>query len=188
MKRVAALFVHENSVYDEIRGVSAYPKSVGAESYRGPWPVVAHPPCRLFCKLRRFSTAPESEKHLAAFAVWSVRRWGGVLEHPYGSKLFDSHGLPGRGERDAWGGFRVELLQQWFGSPMKKSTWLYVVGVDPREVVVPLRLGVPLAVCGRRWSGARVTLSARRRSETPAAFAEWLVSLASRCRSPGGTS
>src|SRR5690606_245836 len=59
-----------------------------ARLYSGPHPVVAHPPCGPWGKLRHMYGGGEGGPELARTAVAQVRLWGGVLEHPAGSELW----------------------------------------------------------------------------------------------------
>lgn len=43
---VAALFVEEASTYMRVEGVDAWDEARDARLYDGPYPVVAHPPCK----------------------------------------------------------------------------------------------------------------------------------------------
>src|SRR5690606_21601410 len=80
-------------------------------------------------------------RDLGPLAVDQVRRWGGVLEHPAFSRLWDAMDLPRPSELpDEYGGWSIEVNQCAWGHVAKKPTWLYFVGV-PRTAVVP-RTGV----------------------------------------------
>jgi len=71
----------------------------------------------------------ETEKQLALFGIEQVRRLGGVLEHPAGSKLFKEH-LPDVGMfPDLSGGYTILIDQFDFGHVAHKSTKLYICGV-----------------------------------------------------------
>ena len=67
---VAVLFVNKNSVYKTLSGVDCYDEEKDALTWQGGTPVVAHPPCRLWCRLRNLSTAPIQEKEL----TWTITR------------------------------------------------------------------------------------------------------------------
>jgi hypothetical protein len=185
-RRVAVLFVAEGSEYLSMP-VDCYDARRDARTFRGPGPVVAHPPCRLWSMLRHWSTAPDSERALALFALEVVRRNGGVLEHPAWSKLWDAAALPLPGEAaDSFGGWTLAVSQKWWGHRARKRTWLYIVGCKPGDVpALPIHMRPHQAVCG--GPGARAgaaRLGDRERNHTPRAFAWWLEELASRCERP----
>ena len=168
---VAVLFARSDSVYKRIPGCDVFDLARDARSYAGGLPVVAHPPCRAWGRLRHFAKPRFDERDLGVFAVDVVRRCGGVLEHPAHSTLFPVCNLPAPGVRDAFGGLTFALDQQWFGHRAPKRTWLYIVRA--RSIPeMPFHLGdVP----------GRVELMGRaERERTPPEFARWLVELASR--------
>jgi hypothetical protein len=168
---VSALFVRGDSVYKAL-GVECWDEARDARTYSGPGPVVAHPPCRGWGRLRQFAKVRPDERSLAVLAVRFVREFGGVLEHPHGSSLWGACGLPRPSEaRDAWGGFTLLLDQGWWGHPAPKPTWVYVCGVRP--VAVP-----SMPVQARRAVGRTTHLDVADRERTPEPFARWLVSLA----------
>lgn len=204
-----------------------------ARLYDGPHPVVAHPPCKHWGRLRHLANVrcdycqlsfPErrlrpdgscrhcgrsgwisSDKNCAPRAVEQVRRWGGVLEHPAGSKLWGACGLsdvawsPGfpdwldtadRPLEDELGGYTIEVDQVEWGHVARKRTWLYLVGV-PREALEapPFPGREPTHRCGSttigREDGSRYrppsnlkSASAEQRRRTPPLFAEYLIRLA----------
>jgi len=181
---VAALFVRADSVYKTLQGVEAFDLVRDALTFTGGASVVAHPPCRSWSRLRAFSRHPAAEPDLARWAVRVVRRCGGVLEHPSGSKLWADQNLPlphrVGARRDEFGGWSVAVSQKWWGHRAEKRTWLYVVGVDPVQLpAFPLVLGAAEVALGTGSEGPR-----REREETPPAFARWLVDLAASCRVP----
>jgi len=196
---VAALFCRFDTVYRLFPGVDVFDMERDALNWSGGCSVIAHPPCRLWSRLAHMSTAPETERELARWAVQQVRRWGGVLEHPAWSTLWVYQGLPLPGKRDSFGGWTLPVVQFWWGHEAMKSTFLYIVGVEPRNIpVMPLVLGEAPRVCGtsgRRRDGSRQSrrpeLTKAAREATPYAFARWLVELAGLCntgQSPmGGT-
>ena len=170
MTAVAALYVRRDSVYRDL-GCDCYDEGRDARSYSGLLPVVAHPSCRTWSRLRSFSKAPVSERFLALHAIEVVRRVGGVVEHPAGSALWSELGLvPGR--RDAFGGLLIHVWQSWWGHRAPKATGFYVVGAEIPPM--PFSLGEP---------GGRVELMGKREREaTPLSLAKWLVDLASSCK------
>ena len=183
---VAILFAREDSIYKSIQGVDVFDLARDARSYSGTAPVVAHPPCRAWGRLRHFAKPRADEKELALFAVDAVRRCGGVLEHPEASSLWDAAGLPRPGAgRDAFGGWTLPVVQQWWGHRARKATWLYIVGVSSRDVPrMPLVLGEASHTVGlysgRDRARCRPEISKAEREATPSAFATWLIDLAAR--------
>jgi len=176
-----------------------YPKLVAdwwdaerdARLYDGPNPIVAHPPCGPWGRLRHLSKHDSPE--LAIRAVEQVRTFRGVLEHPRHSLLFEHCGLPKPGDLpDAWGGVTIEVSQCDWGHPARKMTWIYIVGARelppmpaPREPTHWISGGR-----GREGKKAKTTpvptgikvCSAQQRRRTPVAFAEWLLEIAASAR------
>jgi len=175
MHRVAALFCRSDSSYLDLL-FDVWDAARDARCYAGPWPVVAHPPCRAWGALRHFAKPRDDERELAAFAVAAVRVWGGVLEHPQGSSLWPVAGLPRPGEAaDEFGGFTVLVDQGWFGHFAPKPSWLYVVGM-PRHHFPPMPVDDL-----RRRTGRTLDMLPADRERTPWLFAQFLVGVAARC-------
>lgn len=194
-RTVAALYVDPRGPYLALLGADmCWDEKRDARLYEGPWPVVAHPPCGPWSKQRHNYRGNEHD--CALRAVEQVRKWGGVLEQPAGSLLWDACGieLPVAGfatADDVWGGFSVEVEQVNWGHVARKKTWLYLVGVD-RDIAIEMLAGrsgaVPTHWCsgGRKRSkgsgglvppGIKVC-SAQQRRRTPPAFADLLIALA----------
>lgn len=187
---IAALFVRSDSIYFTLPGVDAWDKERNALNWPGGYPVVAHPPCRAWGKMRHFSKPEPGEKYLALWAISQVRRWGGVLEHPAHSLLWPVADLPEPGKRDAYGGFTLSAPQYWWGHKTDKATRLYVCGCAPDDLPpLPYRLGFPEYAINLRQDRPnyrRVKLLPRKeRDVTPPNFARWLLGVAGRCRSAG---
>lgn len=135
MADIAALFVDPQGVYSTIEGVDVWGPDRDARLYDGPHPVVAHPPCNRWCKLARSVEARSGYRvgddgGTFASALASVRKWGGVLEHPAESIAFRAHGLFAPTPNGGWcldmeGGFACEIDQVRYGHPARKRTWLY---------------------------------------------------------------
>lgn len=191
-----ALFVDPRGVYPELLGVEhCWDEARDARTYAGPGPVVAHPPCHLWVNmaavnwkrygLQRPAWYPEgTDGGCFASALASVRKYGGVLEHPAGSHAWEARGLnrpdTARGRwlsdmnaRDEW---TCEVWQSAYGHAARKRTWLLYVGQRP-----------PFDLDWTRQPGThqvgwfdrnKPTLSKRAASATPRAFAEQLINLA----------
>jgi hypothetical protein len=184
---VAALFVRADSVYKTMPGVDAWDIERDARKWPGGCPVVAHPPCRLWGKLRQFAKAhdPIGERGLAINAVGFVRENGGVLEHPAESTLWTEGRLPLPGRApDAFGGWTAEVRQCDFGHKAEKLTWLYVVGCHPDDLpALPARsepVGVIKPQRGVPRDHRKIVTKAER-EHTPPELARWLVDLARLC-------
>lgn len=132
---IAALFVHSNGIYFGLNGVDPWDEKRDARLYNGPHPVVAHPPCSRWCRLAGLVEARWGHKRgddggCFASALRSVRRFGGVLEHPAYSDAWRAFDLPVPGRHGGWqrglcGGWSCHVEQGRYGHPAKKATWLY---------------------------------------------------------------
>lgn len=186
IRPVAALFVQLDSIYKTLPGVDCYDEERDALMFPGGMPVVAHPPCRLWGKLRFFSKAPPEEKELAIWAVDQVRRWGGVLEHPQGSQLWAEKSLPEPGAgRDEYAGWTLVVDQFWWGHKARKRTRLYICGCAQKDMpAMSFRMGQATHTVGlysgRNKKTCRPEIPKAERSATPPAFAAWLVEVARR--------
>lgn len=187
---VVALYVDRIGVYPYLVA-DWYDEARGAVTYWGDLPVVAHPPCGPWGRLRHLSKK-DSPVH-GLFAVDTVRRVGGVLEHPAGSLLWKACGMPKPGERpDWWGGTTIEVNQVDFGHVARKRTWIYMVGVRRKVKLPPAREPTHWISGGRGREGKKSkttpvpdgikVCSAEQRRRTPRAFAEWLLDLAASVR------
>lgn len=203
---VAALYIDLRGPYPTICGcydrrapghscsfsVDCWDESRDARTYDGPHPVVAHPPCGPWGRLRHLYRGNEHD--CAPRAVEQVRRWGGVLEHPAGSLLWKTElfpHLPAPGETDGLFGYTIEVNQCEWGHVARKRTWLYLVGVPRSALEVPPFPGREPTHWlsggrGRAGKKAKTTpvpygikvCSAQQRRRTPPLFAEYLIRLA----------
>ena len=180
---IAALYVETDGVYFGVLGVDPWDVVRDAKKYDGPHPVVAHPPCGPWGRMAQFAT--KQDPACGPRAVAQVRAFGGVLEHPAESKLWDRCGLPRPGGLpDACGGWSFEVRQVSWGHPAVKPTWLYVVGM-PAAGLTSLEVrtgGEPTHKLRNRTAGNLPQLSRPARSKTPPAFRDFLLSIARRCR------
>jgi len=196
MPDVAALFVESNGIYSRISGVDIWDESRDARGYKGPLPVVAHPPCRLWINyaalnFKRYGgehNRPGNDGGCFASALKSVRIWGGVLEHPAFSKAWLLFGLKKPLKKPEIGWYHVgdgpnwrkhyvcEVYQSAYGHKAQKRTWLYYVGAnEPSEARSEHNPGTHQ--CG--WfDRIKPTLGKKAASATPAEFADYLVQLA----------
>ena len=107
--RCAALFVQSDGCYAGRPDIDAWPEQRDARRYAGPLPVVVHPPCQLWGAMAAVSYSrwggehnrPGNDGGCFAAALDSVRRFGGVLEHPAKTRAWAACGL-GRPARIGW--------------------------------------------------------------------------------------
>lgn len=183
---VAVLFARADSYYKTLPNVDVWDAERDARNWPGGCPLVAHPPCRAWGAFAMFAKPRGDEKALAPWAIEQVRKNGGVLEHPYASKLWPALGLPEPGKRDEFGGWTLPIHQHWWGHRAEKKTRLYIVGCEPHEIPdMPMQLGQASHVIGdvgRASKGTkRPEVSKAEREHTPPDLARWLIDLASRC-------
>ena len=200
MAECAALFVQSSGCYSGVSGVDPWPEHRDARNYRGPHPVVAHPPCQLWGNLAAVNFAryggehnrPGNDGGCFASALAHVRDFGGVLEHPAHSRAFAAHGIPapaGLGwQKTLCGGWVCEVWQSAYGHRANKATWLYYFGaVPPSE----LRWDRPIGTHQVGWhdqrgkSANKPTLGKKEANATPEAFRDALLELAMRSRGNG---
>lgn len=194
---VAALFVDPRGCYVGLDGVDVWDEARDARLYDGPHPVVAHPPCSRWCRLAglveaRWGHKKGDDDGCFASALESVRRWGGVLEHPAWSDAFAAHGIPAPDSATGWqstlcGGWVCYVEQGRYGHPAKKATWLYGYGIEPRALrwgfVADGASNALVSWCGNHVSRfeKRPRVGKRAASATPVEFRDELLSLASSC-------
>lgn len=174
-RRVAILCAQTGSVYNELPGCDVYCRRRDAFTFTGSCPVIAHPPCRSWGRLRHFvrnDDALAMEMYLGRFCVDQVRRFGGVVEHPAYSTLWQDQGLPRPGEFSPEG-CTVSILQSWFGHRAPKATWIFVAGLKPIHLPT-----LPFALEDRRKFRAVEHMSRREREHTPISLAQWLLQCA----------
>jgi hypothetical protein len=139
---IAALFVERGGVYWDLPGVDAWDEQRDARLYPGPHPVVCHPPCERWG--RYWSGGPSAKVRRRKgddggcflSALESVRRWGGILEHPEASHAWRIFGLCAPPRHGGWvnadflGGWTCCVEQGHYGHRARKATWLYAVGTE----------------------------------------------------------
>ena len=180
---VSVLFARDDSIYKTLPNCDVWDKQRDAMQWPGGNPVVAHPPCRAWGRLRQFAKPEPGEKEFALWAVERVRENGGVLEHPAQSTLWEAAGLPTPGQRDSFGGWTLPIHQHCFGHRAEKKTWLYICGCTPQEIpALPLKLGKATHCIRPTKNYPRLpSVTKAEREHTPPQLATWLVELASKC-------
>lgn len=136
---VAALYVDKGGSYYGLPDVEPWDEARDARQYDGPHPVVAHPPCQRWGNF--YAGSPIAIKQgkrkklgddngCFAAALASVRKWGGVLEHPANSRAWTHFGLNKPPLSGAWvaadwfGGWTCRVEQGFYGHFARKPTWL----------------------------------------------------------------
>jgi hypothetical protein len=169
-----------------------------AHSYAGHGPVVAHPPCQLWTNMaavnfKRYpkeKNRPGNDGGCFAFALETVLRCGGVLEHPAGSKAFAAYGLP-QPLRGSWQRHDYRCITIWvtevsqcaYGHRARKRTWLAYSGEEPpfdldwSEPAYTHQIGHD-----SKMKHPRPSLRKREACATPVPFAQAMVLLAESSR------
>lgn len=199
---VAALFVETGGCYFGAPwAVDPWDLTRDARTYAGPHPVVAHPPCQRWGQYWHGSTRKPHQYELGSddgcfkSALGSVRRWGGVIEHPQDSHAWDWFGLGkpprvgGWVKADNLGGWTCRVEQGFYGHFSRKPTWLYACHATLPE----LRWGAgkqrlhPVALARYGYEKARRTgvmamvggkNKTRIRNATPPEFRDVLIYIA----------
>ncbi len=144
-KKLAALFVIKEGPYSKLPFIDVWDEARDARKYRGPHKVIAHPPCQRWG--RYWGGGPmlhnTSKRKLLgdddgcfSSALFSVRTFGGILEHPEASHAFHWFGLPipkisgGWTDEDRYGGRSCCVAQGNYGHSAQKLTWLYAAKID----------------------------------------------------------
>ena len=193
---IAALYVIDGGPYFGIPDVDPWPEKRDARLYRGPHPVVAHPPCARWCQLAglvqaRYGHRIGDDGGCFYHAVSTVRSRGGVLEHPAYSKAWKHFSIarPPRGggwvRADGFDGWTCHVEQGHYGHLARKATWLYAVGTARPELkwgqgptARAYASGPARDGRGARRTGQVQRLSRKQRIASPPEFKELLLSLA----------
>ena len=192
IRQVAALCVDPKGVYSGMPAVDLWDEARDARRYRGDAPVVAHPPCARWSVLASLAAVtggppPGEDGGVFVSVLASVRRCGGVLEHPANSAAWPAHGLKRPPSDGGWvvadfeGGWTCCVDQIDYGHPtLRKRTWLYAAGVAlPKGMIWP-NPNTPPDGRQRYGDGRKATgrVRGKARSSTPPAFAALLLSMA----------
>lgn len=200
-----ALFVDPKGIYPKLLGAeNCWDESRDAREFRGPGPVVAHPPCQLWTARAtvNFKRYPKEKNRPAyaggddggcfAFAVAAARAFGGVVEHPAQTRAWGYFGLP-TPERNRWTHFSwsdsddpglghaavCEVSQCAYGHRARKRTWLLYSGKRPPFELDWLEPPYTHQIGhDSKMKRPRPSLGKREACATPRAFAEVLIHLA----------
>jgi hypothetical protein len=204
---IAALFVQRGGVYFNLPNVDPWDVHRDATNYEGPYPVVAHPPCKRWSRFgiqmlkgHGFNDG-KAKKDFGCFefALNSVRKYGGVLEHPQHSLAFDEFGITKPNKFNGWDefgnrlGWQVakdgvgqvcQVEQGHYSHIMRKCTWLYVVSKHelPNLIWGDSNPKTPRKISYARGYARKVSIidsiNDVERSKTPIPFRNLLISIA----------
>lgn len=203
---IAALYVETGGAYFGLPDVDPWDQIRDARKYDGPHPIVAHPPCQRWGKMWFGSpitvkttgvrkTRGDDDGCFAA-ALASVRKWGGVIEHPWGSHAWPHFGLNTPPRNGGWimadfeGGWTCCVEQRPYGHHARKPTLLYAFGCDlPRlawgateaqlDPAVVARIGIKRARKQGEVASKGGGTDSSARIYTPTAFRDLLIEMAS---------
>jgi hypothetical protein len=196
----AVLFVSERGPYVGLPGVDVWTVERDARRYAGPYRVVAHPPCERWGRYwhggpsARVRRKKGDDQGCFAAALYAVRRWGGVLEHPAASAAWKAFGLKEPPRAGGWvvadwdGGWTCCVDQGHYGHRAQKATWLYAKlvatelpmltwGKSARRVRLDEGFHSKEERRRKIRTGTCQRLSKRERSETPIPFRDMLLSM-----------
>jgi hypothetical protein len=205
MGTVAALYVETGGSYFGLTGVDPWDEPRDARLYDGPYPVVAHPPCQRWGKLwagQPLHIKRTGERKIKGddggcfkAALASARKWGGIIEHPWGSHAWAHFGLKVPPRSGGWvaadhaDGWTCCVEQGRYGHYARKPTLLLAyrtqipeldwgIGESRLDPAVIERMGLKrakrLGEVGARGGGK----DSAPRIGTPAPFRDLLISIA----------
>ena len=192
---IAALFVKKDGPYYGLPNVDPWDESRDARLYNGPYPVVAHPPCSRWCRLAGLVEARWGHKRgddggCFESALNSVRKFGGVLEHPAYTYAWSAYRLPVP-PRVGWqktlcGGWVCHVEQGRYGHPAKKATWLYAHGIgEPPSLrwgaIADRDSEALVSWCGNYTSKFDKRPRVAKAAATPIEFRDVLIEIAESC-------
>lgn len=93
LRQVAVLFCRADSIYKTMPGCDVWDAERDALKWPGGCPVVAHPPCGPWGRLRQFCNADEGTTNLAPWAIGQIRQQGGGIGAPSGFAPLQAHSL-----------------------------------------------------------------------------------------------
>ena len=206
---ISALYVQTNGCYFNLDGVDPWDEAKDAREYNGPYPVVAHPPCQrwgkfwagqpLFIKQTGIRKVKGDDNGCFEAALNSIRKWGGILEHPWQSHAWPHFNLEvpkrtgGWIKADEYGGYTCCVEQGRYGHYARKPTLLYAVGTDLPELnwgksemrldpAVVERMGLKRAKRLGEVAAKGGGTNSTPRIHTPKAFQDLLINIAKTAR------
>lgn len=207
--KVAALYVETGGCYFGLPDVDPWDERRDARLYEGPYPVIAHPPCQRWgdmwmgspLVIARTGIRKQLGDDGGCFqhALDTVRRFGGVIEHPEGSRAWAFYGLNKPPREGGWiaadfeGGWTCRVEQIAYGHSVRKATWLYAAhcqlpqlawGVDARKLPSMVQPSAARIAAGRTPSVSAHGIRDKLRNATPLPFRDLLLSIARTAKNP----
>lgn len=147
---ITALYVETGGSYFNVPGVDPWDEPRDARKCDGPYPAVAHPPCQRWGKLwagQPLWIKRTGERKIKgddggcfAHALAYIRKWGGILEHPWRSHAWPHFNLNVPPRAGGWiaadfhGGWTCCVEQGRYGHYARKPTLLLAYHVDLPEL------------------------------------------------------
>jgi hypothetical protein len=183
---ITVLCAARSSIYQAFPGLTIYTRSKDAWSANPVGPVIAHPPCRCWSRMRGLSSLTLTERilemMLAFHCLKLVTKRGGILEQPAFSSFWRHANLPRCGDTSrAPGMWSLAVDQSNWGHRSTKPTWLLFCHIDPTVLLLDdWRLAdVSATKCADLTPGQR--------SATPKDFAAFLLHAARTANPPRST-
>lgn len=200
-KKIAALYVLSDGPYFNLKNVDPWDIEKDARQYHGPHKVIAHPPCERWGRYwgggPMLAKTPKQkilgdDKACFAHALWSVRTFGGILEHPEASHAWSWFGLNKSPRKGGWvvadnyGGMTCCVAQGKYGHRAQKLTWLYACKIKTPKLRWGLAPNMTRIAEGYHTKEERARiiktgvcqrLSKRQRAITPIAFRNLLLKM-----------
>jgi hypothetical protein len=147
---IAALYVRTNGCYFNLPGVDPWDEARDARRYDGPYPIVSHTPCQRWGKM--WFGQPLTVKRTGVRKIKGddggcfnhsldcARKYGGIIEHPWGSHAWPHFGLNTPPREGGWiaadfhGGWTCCVEQGRYGHYARKPTLLVAYGCDLPEL------------------------------------------------------
>lgn len=197
---ISALYVMKDGPYFNLPNIDPWDESRDARFYQGANKVIAHPPCERWGRywsggpMIHGSKIKGNDNGCFAHALWAVRTFGGVIEHPEASHAWLWFGLskpPRSGgwvKADEFGGITCCVAQGNYGHRAQKLTWLYINKIKPMELrwgLCPNKTRIDPGFHSKEErkrlirTGVGKRLSKNQRTATPIEFRDLLIKMVS---------
>lgn len=157
---VSVLCVAENSNYFQY-DLDLWTKQRNAYNFNSNNPIIAHPPCAQWSRLKGLANYNELEKQLGSFCYEKIISNGGILEHPLESSLWKYLNIKPT----------VNCQLNWFGFPAVKKTGLFIYGYEP----LPPPFNLDAIQCAIGGSKNYKELPKKMRDKTPISMIDYFL-------------